>query len=729
MPLPPRALLDRAAPLLLLALTLAFYWKLALSDQYIWFDHPDMVYLELPRLQFQAYEVQRGRFPLWDPYIWCGQPLLGQTQPGPLFPLNLIFFLLPLEDGRLSVRYLNWYYVAVHFLAALFCYRLCRELRLHAGASILAACAFAFGGFLATVPWLDVMNGAIWTPLVALHLVRSATGVRPAASAARAGLWLGVAWLSGHHELPLLLSCAAVIASIYAVWRDRRWIRHGLLMFAIAGLVSAVQVWPTYEFARLSKRWVGAEREVEWKDRVPYTIHTIYSLPAKGVVETVIPSANTYADTSPFLGAVVVMLAALGIAAGWRSMGARGAALLAAVALIYALGALTPLHGALYSLSPMLARARVPVRAVHFLHLALAVLAAYGLHAAIARESALWTRRIAIGAAAFGLLALATSSIMDARGEGFADRVWLTALCACAAAAALYASTRIRAAVCAAAMVALALIEWTPLANERLPHRVEGKQRKYAAALDANRDIAGFLRAQPERGRVVVDDRVIPMNFGDWHGIEMLQGYVAAVPVKLAQLGLHTGRVQQLAGVTHFIGNAPDRPDQTEVFRGASGVKVYRNPDAMPKAWSVHQIVPAKSFAEVEAFLQNPAVDLRKTAIVGAAPPALQRCAGGDHLRVLRHAAGRVTVSARMACRGMVILADSYYPGWRAQVDGKPAEIHEVNGAFRGIVVEGGEHVIDMRYLPASFLGGAAMSLLGAAVALALAIRSRRHAE
>src|SRR5207248_2429855 len=90
-----------AGPALLLLLTVVFYWKLVLSHQYIWFDHPDMCYIELPRLQFQASEIHKRHFPLWDPNIWSGQPLLGQTQPGPVFPLNLLFYLLPLQDGYL----------------------------------------------------------------------------------------------------------------------------------------------------------------------------------------------------------------------------------------------------------------------------------------------------------------------------------------------------------------------------------------------------------------------------------------------------------------------------------------------------------------------------------------------------------------------------------------------------------------------------------------------------
>ena len=197
-----------AAPALLALLSVAFYWKLTLSRDYVWFDQPDMAYIELPRVGFQAHAIHGGRFPLWDPNIWVGQPLIGQTQPGPLYPLNLLLCLMPLRDGYVQFTSLNWHYVLMRFLAALFCYWLCRDLRLSRGASVLAGCAFGFSGFLGSVAWLDVANGALTTPLVFLFLFRAVRGEFPARNAALSGLFLGVAWLSGHHEIPLLVSMA-----------------------------------------------------------------------------------------------------------------------------------------------------------------------------------------------------------------------------------------------------------------------------------------------------------------------------------------------------------------------------------------------------------------------------------------------------------------------------------------------------------------------------------------
>jgi hypothetical protein len=62
-----------------------------------------MCQLELPRLQFHAREWNQHRIPLWNPHTWGGQPALGGMQPGPIYPLNVLFFQLPLKDGVIPV--------------------------------------------------------------------------------------------------------------------------------------------------------------------------------------------------------------------------------------------------------------------------------------------------------------------------------------------------------------------------------------------------------------------------------------------------------------------------------------------------------------------------------------------------------------------------------------------------------------------------------------------------
>jgi hypothetical protein len=47
-----------------------------------------------------------------------------------------------------------------------------------------------------------------------------------------------------------------------------------------------------------------------------------------------------------------------------------------------------------------------------------------------------------------------------------------------------------------------------------------------------------------------------------------------------------------------------------------------------------------------------------------------------------------------------VIIRDSYYPGWRAAVDGRPVPIEKTEKIFRSLNVTAGQHVITMTYHP-----------------------------
>ncbi len=726
-----------AGPLLLLLISIGFYWRLALTDQYTWIDHPDVACIEIPRLGFVAREVHAGRFPLWDPHLWSGQPLIGQTQPGPLYPLNLLLYLLPLQDGYLNLLYLNWYFVAVHFLAALFCYWLARDLGRSRAASILAGCAFAFGGFLGTVPWLDRMNGAVWTPLVFLFLLRAVRGERRAANAALAGLFSGISWLAGHHDLPMLVSVAAMATWLYYALRrgrpDWRLLGAAALFLVVAGLTSAAQTWPTYD-ARRAHRWVGAEAPVTWKDRVPYDIHTHFSLPARGLLELIIPRTdpwgeekgpflNPHSDTSAFLGAGAVAMAALGLALRWREPPVRWAAALAAGAAVYSLGALSPLHGILYSVTPLLGSSRHPVRALHLLHLAIAVAAAYGIDGLLAEPRSRWPRRLAPVLAGFAALVLGTETYLAiARRPDLNDRMVLAGFTSLALAGLLAAWERAaaRPRLAAAAILGLALLELSNLRPGGLASRFDKNRNQYVNALRGDRDIAAFLRRQPGPVRIAFHDQSVPVNLGDWHGIDMLQGYMAGLSSNLVRHEMHTRRTQELFGVTHAVGRKPDRPDQHWIFEGSSGLNVYRNPDALPRAWVVHEGVGAKSVRELQGWIQDPAFDLRRKAILLGEAPSLPGCAEQGDVQITRHTSDRIQLSARMPCAGMVVVSETFFPGWTAKVDGREAPVYEAYGALRGVVMEAGTHAMELDYRPLSVYGGAALTGLGVLLAALL---------
>jgi uncharacterized membrane protein YfhO len=79
--------------------------------------------------------------------------------------------------------------------------------------------------------------------------------------------------------------------------------------------------------------------------------------------------------------------------------------------------------------------------------------------------------------------------------------------------------------------------------------------------------------------------------------------------------------------------------------------------------------------------------------------------------------------------RGFVFLADQFYPGWTATVNGAPAPVARANYAFRLVEVGAGESSVEFRYRPASVRLGLVVSLLSIAGVAVLILRTRPHAK
>jgi hypothetical protein len=94
----------------------------------------------------------------------------------------------------------------------------------------------------------------------------------------------------------------------------------------------------------------------------------------------------------------------------------------------------------------------------------------------------------------------------------------------------------------------------------------------------------------------------------------------------------------------------------------------------------------------------------------GSAPP-------GGRAAVTREDAREVVIEAEAPANGFLLLADTFYPGWTAQVDGTPTPIYRANHAVRGIQLPKGRHEVHFTYEAPGFAGGlqitlAALSLL-----------------
>lgn len=731
---PRRCLAHLAGPAILLAICIGFYWKLVLTGQFTWLESPDMANQVLPWFQYQAGEWHKGRFPLWDPHLWAGQSLIGQAQPGTVYPLNWILFLMPLKEGWIRQSFMHWYFVVIHWMGAVFCYWLCRDLRRSRGASILAGAVFGLGGYLGTTDWPAMLNGAVWAPLVFLFLLRALRGERPLASAAAAGALLGVSWLGGHHQVPIFVTIATGAVWLYFILRggrpDWRLVRLAAVFAVFLALTGALQTLPAYEYGRLAKRWVSAQEPVGWKNPVPYTVHSDYSLYPISVLGMIFP--GIYRHAAPFVGVTALAAALLGLGLCWKQSAVRLFSTLAAGGLLVSLGKNSVLHGVLYGVVPLFEKARNPSMAIFIFHLGLVVLIAYGIDACLSERTSQHLRRAMMFLVSLGVFVFAMLVVLVHMGKWPGDdRAAVTALAALLAGLLLWGiragHLTHRAAVACA--VLLVLVELGNNSGYYYPHREEKSRTIYLKKMREHADIAEFLRREPFPLRIEVPAKEIPYNFGDWYGIDVMGGYLASLSENLLRLPYHHPRGRYLFAVNYTVNRDGPGAGQTQVFESASGLRVHKNVDAWPRAWAVREVRSLRQESEIAQVLNDESFDLRRRAFVLGPAPELESCAGEDQVQVLSREPNRVVMEARMGCRGLVVLADNYFPGWRATVDGRRAKVYEAYTVIRGIVVERGVHRIEMVYRPLSATLGGLLSALGLLGAAALAWRSRRGGQ
>jgi hypothetical protein len=99
-----------------------------------------------------------------------------------------------------------------------------------------------------------------------------------------------------------------------------------------------------------------------------------------------------------------------------------------------------------------------------------------------------------------------------------------------------------------------------------------------------------------------------------------------------------------------------------------------------------------------------------------------ENCAGADRFRTIARTPAAVVVEADMACPGLLVAGDAYYPGWRARVDGRRVPVQEVY-AVRAVRLDAGLHRVEFSYRPSSVYWGIGTALSGLFLALVLVIQ------
>lgn len=162
-----------------------------------------------------------------------------------------------------------------------------------------------------------------------------------------------------------------------------------------------------------------------------------------------------------------------------------------------------------------------------------------------------------------------------------------------------------------------------------------------------------------------------------------------------------------------------------------ANARLYRVKEALPRAYFAASWKPVESddrFLELLLSKKydefDPAtvtyVDKAASERLSARLPQLEPARAGAVIQSANYLDEDITLTVRTAGSSLLVLADTFYPGWSVTVDGQPAEIFRANLMNRAVVVPSGTHVVQFQYAPSSLAKGVVISALTAVLLLLL---------
>ena len=190
-------------------------------------------------------------------------------------------------------------------------------------------------------------------------------------------------------------------------------------------------------------------------------------------------------------------------------------------------------------------------------------------------------------------------------------------------------------------------------------------------------------------------------------------------PRLLDVFGVRAALLPPLALSGSEVAFAPLRQDRI-AYAESDAVVLYRA-TALPPAFVAYRWRKSSGLDESLRLMQagSSRDALNEPVLEISDRPAPGAPARATPARVVERTDTEVTVSVDATAPGQLVLLDTLYPGWEAEVDGEAASVRPANGAFRAVEVDEGRHEVRFAYRPASVLAGGILS--GVALVLLLA--------
>lgn len=370
--------------------------------------------LVLENLQWKTFtldSLRAGEIPLWNPHQFSGIPFMASGQQSTLYPLSLLYYVLPLPAAY------GWFTVVNLGLAGALMFGFLRGLGVRRIGALVGGVVYELSAFFViSAVFPMIIGAAAWLPLVLWMvewIIQRRVALRGTPTVipwvAIGAVALGCNLLAGHVEITYY---TLLIAGYYAAGRLlverlagrlnwREVVTRGLALLVMVGLgigLGAVQFIPLFELVSKNFRSGSAsfQQVLDWahpmRDVVQFFIPNFYGSPAHHVYFDVFNNRWTaapgvidwgmknYVESALYLGLLPLALAGVSIAAAVRRGTRRSTVIILA---ILALASLTfmfglPTYGLLFYTLPGIDQLHSPFRWVFALTVCVSVLAGFG---------------------------------------------------------------------------------------------------------------------------------------------------------------------------------------------------------------------------------------------------------------------------------------------------------------------------------------------------------------
>jgi len=711
---------------------------------------------------------EHGSVPQWNPYIFCGMPYVEAFHGDIFYPLSVLKFF-----GSLY-RMLGLNLVLHIFLAGLFMYLAARQFRLSKTAALMSGACYMFAGYLVSLvaPGHD---GKIFVttlfPLVVLFLEAGFDnhGLRSFFLFSLLGLVLGVIILSPHPQMSYFTLW--VVAAYSAFRIIRLFLQTGkvsamlkpavLTAYAviIGLLISAIQFYPGYIYT--SKFSPRADSKSGWEWATSWSLHEeeamsllIPEFAGTAKKENPYWGKNYFKDNSEAVGIVTIFVALIGFLF-YRRRESYFFGGLALFALIYALGATTPIFRLFYWLIPKVESLRAPSMIMFVFSFSAAMLAGMGLQwlrdSRSTRADNGKAKRFYYLLIGLPALLLLLAFVFSAGGRAalsgwcslfyneaattpanqnmtkldvaylnlpaIQSGAWLAFVFSALATLFiwLYRSGRAGTFVLLA-VVAIVVVDGVRF-NRRFVDTVDPMDYWGLNPVTKNQ-IADHYR--------VMNIQALSENLLPYHGIEVVMGYhgnqlrwyddLLGGPGARNQLN---PRLLNLASAGYilvptsaqmpvgYFGEAP-----VTTVASFSQLRLLRNENALPRVFLTDQYRVLPDRSEIYPLILEGDDDLRQITYLEKEPslPLDVDSAKGDSAWIESYGLDSVVVGVRCDGNKLLVLTDNYYDAWHVSVDGRPAELLRAYGAFRAVAVPAGTERVLFWYHSDRYVAGKTMT-------------------